>query len=105
MSLIDSPVAHAASSGDKSNMITLEDAKQLPIEDVRKFTMDHLNPGQMHFLKLLGFDKIIVDSAEGPIYRTRDGREVLDFFGGFGSVAFGHNHPRIVAARKRFQDE
>ena len=25
--------------------------------------------------------------------------------GGFGSLALGHNHPRILAARRRFQDE
>ncbi|MGV2488525.1 UNVERIFIED_CONTAM: aminotransferase class III-fold pyridoxal phosphate-dependent enzyme, partial [Bacillus mycoides] len=57
------------------------------------------------FLKLLGFDKILVDRAEGMHYITKDGRKILDFFGGFCSVAFGHNHPRIVAARQKFQDE
>src|SRR5258708_35030618 len=25
--------------------------------------------------------------------------------GGFGSLALGHNHPRILAARKKFQEE
>ncbi len=89
----------------KPAMISLDAAKTMPLEDVRKHTMAHLNPGQMHFLKLLGFDKVLIDSAEGPYYQTRDGRKILDFFGGFGSVAFGHNHPRIIAARKQFQDE
>ncbi|MDP4593618.1 MAG: aminotransferase class III-fold pyridoxal phosphate-dependent enzyme [Beijerinckiaceae bacterium] len=101
MSLVET----AAKLPGKPAMISLEDAKNMPLDEVRKYTMEHLNPGQMHFLKLLGFDKILIDSAEGPIYRTRDGREILDFFGGFGSVAFGHNHPRIIAARKKFQDE
>src|SRR5690606_32770654 len=35
----------------------------------------------------------------------RNGRRILDFFGGFGSLAFGHNHPRILEARIRFQEE
>jgi ornithine--oxo-acid transaminase len=56
-------------------------------------------------MKLLGFNKILIERAEGMYYYTRDGRAILDFFGGFGSLAFGHNHPRIVAARKKFQDE
>ncbi len=38
-------------------------------------------------------------------YIDQNGRKILDFFGGFGSLAFGHNHPRIVGARKQFQDE
>jgi len=105
MSLIHTATSQAVSANAKPAMITLEDAKALPLDQVRKFTLDHINPGQLHFLKLLGFDKVLIDSAEGPVYRTRDGREILDFFGGFGSVAFGHNHPRIVAARKQFQDE
>ncbi|MCU0830718.1 MAG: aspartate aminotransferase family protein [Rhizobiaceae bacterium] len=65
----------------------------------------HINPGQLHFMKLLGFDKIKVERAEGMHYVDQNGRRILDFFGGFGSLAFGHNHPRLIAARKRFQDE
>jgi ornithine--oxo-acid transaminase len=59
----------------------------------------------MHFMKLLGFDKVKVESAEGMFYTDQNGRKILDFFGGFGSLALGHNHPRIIEARKRFQDE
>ena len=89
----------------KPKLIALEDAKNLSLADVRKMTADHINPGQLHFLRLLGFDRLLIDRAEGPYYIDTNGRKILDFFGGFGSVAFGHNHPRIVAARKKFQDE
>ena len=65
----------------------------------------HLNPGQLHFMKLLGFHKVKIERADGMYYYDQDGRAILDFFGGFGSLAFGHNHPRIVEARKKFQDE
>lgn len=65
----------------------------------------HLNPGQLHFLRLLGFDQVLVRRAEGMYYTDQKGRRILDFFGGFGSLAFGHNHPRIIATRKRFQEE
>ncbi len=91
--------------GRKPRLMTVADAKAMPVETMRELFAAHLNPGQLHFMKLLGFDKIKIDRAEGVHYVTSDGRRILDFFGGFGSVAFGHNHPRIVAARQRFQDE
>lgn len=89
----------------KPALISVEEAKALPQQRVMDLFSAHLNPGQLHFMKLLGFHKVIIDSAEGMHYITRDGRRILDFFGGFGSLAFGHNHPRILAARKKFQDE
>ncbi|MEZ5775992.1 MAG: aminotransferase class III-fold pyridoxal phosphate-dependent enzyme [Hyphomicrobiaceae bacterium] len=89
----------------KPSLLSVEDAKALPAARVSELFCAHLNPGQLHFMKLLGFDKVIVDRAEGMYYIDRDGRRILDFFGGFGSLAFGHNHPRILAMRRRFQEE
>lgn len=94
-----------AAQPSRPQLISVEAAKQLDAAQVKELFTAHINPGQVHFLKLLGFDRILVDRAEGMHYITRDGRKILDFFGGFCSVAFGHNHPRIIAARKRFQDE
>ncbi len=89
----------------RPNLLSVEDAKALSRDRVRELFEQHLNPGQLHFLKLLGFDEVIVKRAEGMYYYDQDDRAILDLFGGFGSVAYGHNHPRILAARKRFQDE
>ena len=46
-----------------------------------------------------------IERAEGMFYIDQNGRKILDFFGGFGSLAFGHNHPRLLEARKTFQEE
>jgi 4-aminobutyrate aminotransferase-like enzyme len=86
-------------------LLTVEEAKQLSAAATADLFCRHLNPGQFHFLKLLGFHTVLVERAEGMHYIDRDGRRILDFFGGFGSVGFGHNHPRITAARIRFQNE
>lgn len=86
-------------------LLSVSDAKKLDLGEVRKLTMAHLNPGQLHFMRLLGFDRVLIDRAEGMHYIDSNGRKILDFFGGFGSVGFGHNHPRIIEARKKFQDE
>lgn len=89
----------------KPALYSVEDAKALPIERMTELFKAHLNPGQFHFMKLLGFHKVKVESAEGVYYIDQNGRKILDFFGGFGSLAFGHNHPRILEARRKFQDE
>jgi len=89
----------------KPDLLTVEDAKALDLPHMTEYFKEHLNPGQLHFMKLLGFNKVKIESAEGMYYVDQNGRKILDFFGGFGSLAFGHNHPRILAARKAFQDE
>ncbi|MGH6901940.1 MAG: aminotransferase class III-fold pyridoxal phosphate-dependent enzyme, partial [Geminicoccaceae bacterium] len=86
-------------------LLTVEQAKELSAAATADLFCRHLNPGQFHFLKLLGFHTVLVERAEGMHYIDRDGRRILDFFGGFGSVGFGHNHPRITAARIQFQNE
>src|SRR5262245_60311088 len=97
--------AQATNRTAKPALLSVEDAKQLEQPRVIELFAAHLNPGQLHFMKLLGFHKVIVDRAEGMYYIERSGRRILDFFGGFGSLAFGHNHPRILAARQKFAAE
>ncbi|MGB3502300.1 MAG: aspartate aminotransferase family protein [Mesorhizobium sp.] len=85
--------------------MTVEDAKAMNVATMTDLFKAHINPGQLHFMKLLGFHKVKIESAEGMYYTDQNGRKILDFFGGFGSLAFGHNHPRLLKARKQFQDE
>lgn len=97
--------APAEGAPSRPHLITVEEAKVLPQQTVADLFMNHMNPGQFHFMKLLGFHQIIIERAEGAYYYDRSGRAILDFFGGFGSLAFGHNHPRILEARRKFQAE
>jgi len=90
---------------EKPNLLSVDQAKALDLPQMTDLFTQHLNPGQLHFMKLLGFHKVKVERAEGMYYYDQNGRKILDFFGGFGSLAFGHNHPRIIEARKTFQDE
>lgn len=89
----------------KPALLSVEDAKALDVAKMTELFTSYLNPGQLHFMKLLGFHKVKVERAEGMYYYDQNGRKILDFFGGFGSLAFGHNHPRILAARQAFQEE
>jgi len=89
----------------RPDLISVEQAKAMDVATMTDLFKAHLNPGQLHFMKLLGFHKIKIERAEGMFYIDQNGRRILDFFGGFGSLALGHNHPRIIDARKKFQDE
>ena len=89
----------------KPDLMTVEDAMKLRHEDVAALMAKHMSPGQLRLLKLLGFDRVVIDHAEGMYYIDQDGRRILDFFGGYGSVGFGHNHPRILAVRRSFSAE
>lgn len=102
--LVEAPPLMPADA-KRPKLISVEDAKALDIAAMTDLFKAHLNPGQLHFMKLLGFHKIKVERAEGMFYFDQNGRKILDFFGGFGSLAFGHNHPRILAVRQKFQDE
>jgi acetylornithine/succinyldiaminopimelate/putrescine aminotransferase len=93
------------SATTKPDLMTVEEAKHLRHEDVADLMASYISPGQLRLLKLLGFDRVIIDHAEGMYYVDQCGRKILDFFGGYGSLAFGHNHPRILDARRTFSDE
>ena len=102
--VVDAPAVAPAITA-KPDFIGVEQAKALDVARITELFRAHLNPGQLHFMKLLGFHKVKIERAEGMFYIDHNGREILDFFGGFGSLAFGHNHPRILSARQKFQDE
>jgi acetylornithine/succinyldiaminopimelate/putrescine aminotransferase len=44
-------------------------------------------------------------SGRGVMLRTRDGRELLDFYGGHAVALLGYAHPRLVAALARQAEE
>lgn len=103
MKLSDAPARETRTV--KPDLLTVEDAKALDIKKINELFTEHMNPGQLHFMKLLGFHKVKIERAEGMYYFDQNGRKILDFFGGFGSLAFGHNHPRILEARRKFAEE
>ncbi len=91
-------------SGRMSDLISVDECEQLTPEDVHDLYRKHVNRSQVSLMTSFGFGRELVERAEGAWLWTRSGRRILDFTGGVGVLNHGHNHPRILAARKRFQD-
>ncbi len=87
------------------DLIPLERVDELDQRTIVEFYRRHVNPGIATFMKVLGFDRLRVVRAEGLTLWTDDGRRILDFSGGMNVLNHGHNHPRILAARRRFGEE
>lgn len=90
---------------ETSGLFSFEDATNLKIGDVHELYRKFVNPGQVEFIASFGPGRVIAEKAEGNRIYTSDGRTILDFTGGIGVLNHGHNHPDILAVRKRFQDE
>ena len=78
--LVDAPALSPASIA-KPELISVEQAKAMDVARITDLFKAHLNPGQLHFMKLLGFHKIKIETAEGMFYVDQNGRRILDFFG------------------------
>lgn len=83
---------------------TLEEAESMPARQRLALTRRHYNPGMARMFGLLGFDRLWGISADGAYITLEDGRRILDITGGNCVLGLGHNHPRILAARKRVAD-
>jgi putrescine aminotransferase len=87
-----------------TQLITVDSCEQFTARQVHDLYRKHVNRSQVSLMTSFGFGRELVERAEGAWLWTRDGRRILDFTGGVGVLNHGHNHPRILAARKRFQD-
>lgn len=63
----------------------------------------YINPSVVRLLELMGMDAVEV-RGEGVYLYDSAGKEYIDCLGGYGAMAFGHRHPRIVEAVKHQLD-
>jgi acetylornithine/succinyldiaminopimelate/putrescine aminotransferase len=89
---------------DKPALLHWREAYDLPWEEIGAAFVAHLDPGLHRVLRRLGYDSVRVVEARGARYRTADGADILDFWGGFGTFNLGHNHPRLAAVRRELDE-
>ena len=82
-----------------------EEALDLDYQTVEKYYKEYINPGLSDLYKFFSFGRDIFEYSEGMYLFTRNGRKILDFTGGLGVLNHGHNHPRILKARIKFQEQ
>ncbi|GGK66024.1 aspartate aminotransferase family protein [Sphaerisporangium melleum] len=87
-----------------SELIGIDECENLSVKQVQDLYKRYVSRSQVNLMTSFGFGRELIDRAEGPWIWTRDGRKILDVTGGVGVLNHGHNHPRIMEARRRFAD-
>lgn len=85
-------------------LVALKDVPHLDRATVNSWHCAHQNAELMQLLKLGGFDQHDVVKAQGPYFVTRDGRRLLDLVSSYAGLNHGHNHPRVLAAARWFDE-
>ena len=88
----------------KKKLITVTEAKDLDIKTIQKYYSAYISQSQVNFYKNFAFGNDVIQKAEGSFLYTKE-RKILDLTGGIGVLNHGHNHPRIINERIKFQSE
>ncbi len=73
--------------------------RQRVVEESVRYWTDHVNAGFLQYRKSVSTDYTAVEwDDEGAVFRDVNGKEFLDFLGGFGIYVVGHRHPKVVKA-------
>lgn len=78
------------------NYVSVDDALALKRNDVRENYKEYINSSIVQLMGLLDFDKHFV-KAEGTKVYDEDGKEYIDFLGGYGALNLGHNNKEVIA--------
>lgn len=87
------------------SLLALRDVPDLAQETVKDWHRAHLNPALITLMELGGYDAVRIVRAEGPWLETSDGRRLLDLVSAYGALSHGHNHPRVLAAARWFDEQ
>lgn len=88
-----------------TTLMSIEDCERLGAKEVHDLYRRYVSRSQVSLMTSFGFGRELVERAEGPWVYMRDGSRVLDMSGGVGVLNHGHNHPRVLAARRRFAEK
>lgn len=85
-------------------LIDIDEAEAMDLKEVQRLYRRYVNNSQVSLMTSFGFGRALVDRAEGCYLYLKDGRRITDLTGGVGVLNHGHNHPRILEARRRFAE-
>lgn len=85
-------------------LLSVDDCESMTVGQVQDLYRTYVSRSQVSLTTTFGFGRELVERAEGVHLHTRDGERILDMTGAVGVLNHGHNHPRILAARRRFAE-
>lgn len=83
--------------------ITLDEAIRLNYSNNLENHKQYVNSGLVDYMALVDFYRRYV-KAKGSIVWDDQGKEYLDFLGGYGSLNIGHNHPKVIEALDKVKE-
>ncbi len=86
-----------------ANLFSVDETLELRRKEVVGLYKKYVHHGRASSQALLNLDTNFV-KAEDCIVWDEDGREYLDFVGGYGSLNLGHNHPAVLGALRKVED-
>lgn len=81
----------------KDDLLSLEEALKFDRKTTREYYRSYINPGLVSALTLIDFDKQFVRAKDTYVWDA-EGKQYLDFLGGYGSLNLGHNPDEVIAA-------
>lgn len=94
-----------AVAAPRTRPLGYRDVPDLPHDRVLELHARHLNPGLITLMRLGGYDAVRPVRARGAYVELDDGRKVLDLISSYGALNHGHNHPRVLAAARWFDEQ
>ncbi len=89
----------------QQRLLTIEDAERLTPKETLYLFKKHINPNLGKLLNMLGFTQSAPVRARGTRLYLKDGTDILDMSGHLGVMNIGHNHPRVLKARREWADQ
>ena len=84
-------------------LFSFNEAFNLDSKNIKKLYKEYSNIKLPDIYYKFSFGKKIFSNAKGSFIYDKDKHKYFDFTGGLGVANFGHNHPRIIKARIKFQ--
>jgi len=74
-------------------------------QEIQAYYEQYVNPWQVEEARLHGIADWEMTHATGMHLFTREGKEIVDFMAGSSMLNLGHNHPRILKARRWYNEK
>lgn len=83
-------------------LLSVDDALKMNRKEILENYKNYIHQGRATLSALIGIDTNFV-RAEGCKVWDEEGKEYLDFVGGYGSLNLGHNHPAVLEALRKIE--